>query len=368
MLSDINDIVAELSAGRMVVLVDDDDRENEGDLLMAARFADAEAINFMATHGRGLICLTLTAEHCKQLQLPMMHDNNQSGFGTNFTVSIESAAGVSTGISAHDRARTVQAAANPQASPDDIVMPGHVFPLRADAGGVLARAGHTEAGCDLARMAGLFPAAVICEIMNEDGSMARLPNLREFAKRHQLKMGAIKHIIEYRLLHERLILRQSETTAQTFLKAEGGEDFHLLSFTDTAAGHSHLAFTCGKLSPDRAALVRVLVAPTFLDGVLAAVPGRSWSVCESLRRIADFGCGALVLLNVDAADSGKIAAQLDAFNHPPVTGSAGRLRTYGIGAQILRDIGVGKMHLLSSRMTIPNLQAFGLHIEKTIEQ
>ncbi|MGI9296797.1 MAG: 3,4-dihydroxy-2-butanone-4-phosphate synthase [Gammaproteobacteria bacterium] len=364
-IGEVRDIVREIAAGRMIVLVDDEDRENEGDLLIAAEFADAAAINFMATEGRGLICLALTAGQCDRLKLPPMSPANSSAFGTNFTVSIEAARDVTTGISARDRARTVAAAANPAATADDIITPGHIFPLRADPGGVLVRAGHTEAGCDLSRLAGLFPAAVICEIMNEDGTMARLDDLQKFAARHRLKIGSIKSVIEYRLHNEALIRRESSARARTV----AGE-FQLFSYRDSVAGHLHLAFCRGEISAETPALVRVLVGPTFLDGVLADLPERSWSVWESLRRIAEAECGALVLLGADDVAAEKIGAQLRSLSRGrgASAGAAGRLRTYGIGAQILRDLGAGKIRLLSSRLQIPSLDAFGLEITEVIEQ
>lgn len=358
------EMARELAAGRMIVLVDDEDRENEGDLIIAANFADARAINFMAAEARGLICLALTAEQCDRLQLPMMSQANQSSYGTNFTVSIEAASGVGTGISAQDRAQTVKAASAPSASSDDIVTPGHVFPLRAAPGGVLARAGHTEAGCDLARLAGLFPAAVICEIMNEDGTMARLRDLQTFAAKHKLKLGAIKTLIEYRLHNEALIQRESETTVQT----PAGE-FQLLSYRDTVAGHLHLVFCKGEITPQTPALARVQVGPTFLDGVLSHLPGRSWSVWESLQAIAKEKTGALVLLGADDIPADKTAAQLRSLaGQSSPSPALGRFRAYGIGAQILRDLGAGKIRLLSGKMQLPALDGFGLEIAEVIER
>ncbi|MGU9950908.1 MAG: 3,4-dihydroxy-2-butanone-4-phosphate synthase [Gammaproteobacteria bacterium WSBS_2016_MAG_OTU1] len=363
MNSNINDILRELASGRMIVLVDDEDRENEGDLLLAASFANAESINFMASQARGLICLTLTGEHCKRLNLPMMSPENTSAYGTNFTVSIEAASGVTTGISAQDRAHTILTAASADACASDIVMPGHVFPLRADSGGVLVRAGHTEAGCDLARLAGLFPAAVICEIMNEDGTMARLDDLQQFASRHNLILGSIKNLIEHRLSNEVLIQRENQLSIQTAAGA-----FDLISFRDTASGHLHLAFCRGDINADTPVLTRVLVQPTFLDGVLTSLPERSWSTWEALQRIDAANHGVLIVLGVDVVDSDKVGLQLDSLASRPPSNTAGRLRTYGIGAQILRNLGAGRIRLLSSRMTIPNLDAFGLTIEEVIEK
>ena len=363
MIASVQEIVAELSAGRMIVLVDDEDRENEGDLLLPAAFAQAEAINFMAVHGRGLICLTLTEQQCRRLGLSPMSPSNGSAFATNFTVSIEAAQGVTTGISAHDRARTVAVAANPDAHPDDVVSPGHVFPICANPGGVLVRAGHTEAGCDLAKMAGLFPAAVICEVMNDDGSMARLDDLQKFAAHHGLKIGSIQSVIEHRLEHEVLVERESAHQVET---AAGV--FDLLTFRDKVAGHLHLAFCRGSIQAAKPLLVRVLVRPTLLDGVLLDLPSRSWSAIEALRRIDAEGGGVLVILEADDVSDDKIAQQLSALSAQPMTGAAWRLRTYGIGAQVLRNIGVGRIRLLSSKMNIPNMAGFGLEITEVIEK
>jgi 3,4-dihydroxy 2-butanone 4-phosphate synthase/GTP cyclohydrolase II len=293
----------------------------------------------------------------------MMSSHNGASFGTNFTVSIEAAQGVTTGISAQDRARTILAAANPDAAANDIVMPGHVFPVRANPGGVLVRAGHTEAGCDLARMAGLFPATVICEIMNKDGSMARLDNLITFARTHKIKIGSIQSIIEHRLKNEVLVKREQALSVET---AAGS--FELLSFRDTVSGQLHLAFCRGSIVPDEPLLVRVLVEPTFLDGVLSTLPSRSWSVMETLRRIDKEGKGALVVLNATDSGNDKIVQQLTDFSAQPPIGIAGRLRTYGIGAQILRNIGAGQIRLLSGKMTLPNMAGFGLEIMEIIER
>ena len=363
MISPIEDVISEIAAGRMIILVDDEDRENEGDLLLPATFASAEAINFMASQGRGLICLTLTRQQCERLNLPMMSANNGAAFGTNFTVSIEAARGVTTGISAHDRTQTILAASNPHATSQDVVTPGHIFPLRADSGGVLVRAGHTEAGCDLARMAGLFPAAVICEIMNDDGTMARMDDLKKFAARHQLKIGAIKSIIEYRLNNELLVKRQQRARASTI-----AGDFDLTVYKDAVSERLHLAFCYGDINAKQSALTRVLVEPTCLDGMLTSLPERSWSISESLQRIAQDGCGVLLLLGVNNVSHDKVRQQLDSLQKSPRISGAGQLRTYGIGAQILRDLGVGRIRLLSSRMKITNLDAFGLTIDEVIER
>lgn len=362
-MTDIQTILNELAQGHMIVLVDDEQRENEGDLLMAACFATAEKVNFMAKYGRGLICLTLTEAHCRRLQLPMMAPANGSAFGTNFTVSVEAAKGVATGISAQDRATTITAAANPAAVPGDLVSPGHIFPLRAEPGGVLVRAGHTEAGCDLTQMAGLFPAAVICEIMNEDGSMARLPQLQEFAATHNLHIGSIKSLIEHRLKHEQLVQRECETTVST---AYG--TFRLLVYKDAIDQRQHLVFCRGTIHPDTPLPVRVVINPTVLDGLLlggAAAP--SWSALRALAHIDEEDGGILLLLAADEGGSEeKIRRQLGIA---PQTAAAagGSLRHYGLGAQILRDLGTGKIRLLSSKLHLPSMAGFGLSVEEILE-
>ena len=251
-ISSTQEIVAELRAGRMVILVDEEDRENEGDLVLAADFVTPEAINFMIRHARGLVCLTLSEEICDRLALPMMTTRNGTSFGTNFTVSIEAAEGVTTGISAADRARPIQVAVNKGARPDDLVQPGHIFPLRAVKGGVLMRAGHTEAGCDLTEMGGMTPASVICEIINEDGTMARLPDLIEFAKEHKLKIGTIADLIHYRSQNESRVERVAERTLST---AYG--DFHLIAYRDKPSGSAHLAMVHGTPARENETLVRV---------------------------------------------------------------------------------------------------------------
>ena len=363
-MTDIQAILGELARGRMIVLVDDEQRENEGDLLMAACFATAEKVNFMATHGRGLICLTLTEGHCRRLQLPLMAPANGAAFGTNFTVSVEAAKGVGTGISAQDRATTILAAANPTALPGDLVSPGHIFPLRAEPGGVLVRAGHTEAGCDLTQMAGLFPAAVICEIMNEDGSMARLPQLKAFAATHGLQIGTIKSLIEHRLEHEQLVTREHEATVSTAC----GE-FRLLVYTDVIDRRLHLVFCRGEVQPDKPLPVRVVINPTILDGLLlggAAAP--SWSALPALARINEEGSGILLMLSADdAGGEGKIRRQLDMLPHAAAAAGGGSLRHYGLGAQILRDLGAGKIRLLSGKLHLPSMAGFGLSVEEIIE-
>jgi 3,4-dihydroxy 2-butanone 4-phosphate synthase/GTP cyclohydrolase II len=359
-ISSTQEIVAELRAGRMVILVDEEDRENEGDLVLAADFVTPEAINFMIRHARGLVCLTLTEEHCAQLELPMMTSKNGTSFGTNFTVSIEAAEGVTTGISAADRARTIQVAVAKGARPDDIVQPGHIFPLKAQKGGVLMRAGHTEAGCDLTAMAGLTPASVICEIIKEDGEMARLPDLIEFAKEHNLKIGTIADLIHYRSENERLVERVAERPLSTTFG-----DFRLIAFRDTPSGSAHLAMVHGELSRERETLVRVHQPVSILDVLEDRATTHSWTMASAMQAIQAAERGVLVLL-----DCGETADQLfsqfaalDAQGARPNGRAASMdLRTYGIGAQILKDLGVGKMQLLASPRKMPSMTGFDLEV------
>ena len=291
-ISPINQIIDELKRGRMVIIMDDEDRENEGDLLMAAEHVRAQDINFMVRHGRGLVCLTLTQERCRQLQLPLMVNENNSPYTTNFTVSIEAAHGVTTGISAADRATTVHAAVKPNAGPRDVVQPGHIFPLMAQRGGVLARAGHTEAGIDLPRLAGLEPASVICEILNEDGGMARLPQLEVFAREHNLKIGTIADLIRYRMENESTVQRVSECHMPT----EFGE-FRVVAYHDDIGDAAHLALVRGKVARDQPTLVRVHVQSSLLDLFSTAHRGGSWTLRAALARVAQEGKGVVVVLH-----------------------------------------------------------------------
>lgn len=357
-LSPITDIIEELRAGRMVVLVDEEDRENEGDLVMASEFVTPAAINFMATHGRGLICLTLTEDRCRQLNLEPMVARNGTSFGTNFTASIEATHGVTTGICASDRACTVLAAVNKTAKPEDIVSPGHVFPLMAQKGGVLARAGHTEAGCDLAMAAGLEPAAVICEILKDDGGMARMPDLLIFAREHGLKIGAIADLISYRSETEGLV----ERAAERIINTEHGE-FRLIAYHDQTTQDVHLALVKGNLSPGRETLVRVHEPLSVMDLIDSDSQAHSWSVSKSMQAINAAGEGVIVLLRRN--ESGQDL--LERIRHTEhVACSHHALRDYGIGAQILRDVGVGKMCLLALPRKIPNMTGFGLEVTEFI--
>jgi 3,4-dihydroxy 2-butanone 4-phosphate synthase/GTP cyclohydrolase II len=353
-IAPIQEIIEEMRAGRMVVLVDEEDRENEGDLVCAAEFVTAEKINFMAKHGRGLICLTLTQSHCEQLNLPLMVSANGLALATNFTVSIEAATGVTTGISAADRARTILVAADKNAKPADIVQPGHIFPLRAQNGGVLVRAGHTEAGCDLAQLAGLTPASVICEILKDDGEMARLPDLVPFAKQHGLKIGTIADLIEYRSQHEKLIERAGRRTVQT---AYGALD--LVTYTDKTTQQTHLALVKGDIQPQQETLVRVHEPLSVLDFLEQASYQHSTSVHDALSKISQSVAGVLVLLHHTETSANLLArAAAKAEGHHAQWDP----RNYGIGAQILRDLNVGNMRLLGTPRKMPSMVGFGLEV------
>lgn len=355
-ISPIPELVAELAAGRMVILVDEEDRENEGDLVLAADHVTPEAINFMARFGRGLICLTLTRERCERLQLVPMTPRNGQKTGTAFTVSIEAAEGVTTGISAADRARTVQAAVARHATARDLVQPGHIFPLQAQDGGVLMRAGHTEAGCDLAGMAGLTPAAVICEVMKDDGTMARLPDLIEFAREHRLKIGTIADLIEYRSRNESLIERVSQRRMAT---AHG--EFDCAAYRDRTGG-LHLALTKGQWKPGDEVLVRVHEPLSVLDLLDAGRSGHSWPLPKALQAIQAGERGVALLLNC-GEDAAALLPQLaEARPEPDAPRGQMDLRTYGVGAQILRDLGVARMRLLGSPRRMPSMTGYGLEV------
>jgi 3,4-dihydroxy 2-butanone 4-phosphate synthase/GTP cyclohydrolase II len=357
-ISPVEEVLAEMKAGRIVILVDEEDRENEGDLVLAADHVSAQAINFMARFGRGLICLTLTRERCERLRLPPMVARNGTKMGTAFTVSIEAAEGVTTGISAADRARTVQAAVARDARPEDLVQPGHIFPLQAVDGGVLMRAGHTEAGCDLAGMAGLTPAAVICEIMKDDGTMARLPDLQLFAAEHGLKIGTIADLIEYRSRHESLI----EKIGQRQLQTAFGE-FTAHAFRDKPSHGLHLALVKGRWSAQDTVPVRVHEPLSVLDALEVGRAMHSWSLDSSLAHIAREGQGVAVLLN--CGESGEqLLAQFEGRAKPSHAPERGRmdLRTYGVGVQILRECGVQRMNLMGPARRLPSMAGYGLEI------
>ena len=353
-ISPIHEIAAELKAGRMVVLVDEEDRENEGDLVLAADFVTPEAINFMARHGRGLICLTLTEARCRQLALPLMVSANRAVHGTNFTVSIEAAEGVTTGISAADRALTVRVAVAPDAKPGDLVQPGHIFPVMAQPGGVLVRAGHTEAGCDLTQLAGLTPASVICEILKDDGTMARLPDLEVFAAQHGLKVGAITDLIHYRSRTERIVERIAERPLNT---AHGA--FRLVVYRDKLSDATHLALVRGPISRDTETLVRVHEPLSVMDLLDIESAAHSWTIPDALQAIAEAGRGVVVLLHrPESAQELRRRALAEA---PPPAPKMD-LRNYGIGAQILRDLNVGRMRLLAKPRKMPSMAGFDLEV------
>jgi 3,4-dihydroxy 2-butanone 4-phosphate synthase/GTP cyclohydrolase II len=362
-LNSTEEIIEELRQGRMVVIMDDEDRENEGDLLLAADHVTPDTINFMAKHGRGLICLTLSKAHCERLRLPLMVNDSRAAQATAFTLSIEAARGVSTGISAADRATTIKAAVAPNAKPKDLVQPGHIFPLMAQPGGVLVRAGHTEAGCDLARLAGCSPAAVIVEILNEDGSMARRPDLERFATAHGLKIGTIADLIQYRLKHEKAVLRECECDLPT----EHGT-FRLVAYRDAIDNDLHLALTFGEIRPERPTLVRVHLQNTLCDLFATRHNACGWPLQDVMRQIVAAGEGVIVVLrNRDSA--ADLLARLKDFqlhdqdDEVPVRRQdRSTLRTYGIGAQILADVGVRKMRVMSAPKAMHAISGFDLEV------
>ena len=361
-LNSSKEIIEDIREGKMVILMDDEDRENEGDLIMAAELIRAEDINFMARYGRGLICLTLTKERCERLRLPMMVSQNNERHATNFTVSIEAAEGVTTGISAADRAVTVRAAVAPNAKASDLVQPGHVFPLMAQPGGVLTRAGHTEAGCDLARLAGMEPASVIVEILNEDGTMARRPDLEKFALEHGIKMGTIADLIEYRMLNEKTVERMASSRMPT----EFGE-FKLHAYRNMIDNQVHLALVKGDLEPGQPTLVRVHVENSLCDIFGSQRDDCGWPLRDALQRIAVEGHGVAIILRL--ADESDVIinrirhyAEVDKGMDQPRPETGSDLRTFGIGAQILKDLGVHQMRVLSAPKKFHGLSGFGLEV------
>jgi 3,4-dihydroxy 2-butanone 4-phosphate synthase/GTP cyclohydrolase II len=363
----IEEIIEDLRLGKMVIIMDDEDRENEGDLLMAAAFTRPEDINFMARYGRGLICLTLTSERCQQLRLPLMVNENKTSHSTNFTVSIEAATGVTTGISAADRARTVQCAVAVDAKAEDLVQPGHIFPLMAKPGGVLNRAGHTEAGCDLARLAGVEPAAVIVEILNEDGSMARRPDLEIFAKQHNLKIGTIADLIHYRIQHENTLERISECAFPT----EFG-DFRLYAYQDRNDNNVHLALVMGQVSGDEPVLVRVH-ARNLLDDLFASKrSGGSVSIREAMQKIAEEGRGVLVVVR-QSEDNKSLVELIHRYQledhgiaNAGLVADAVDWRTTGTGSRILADLGVRKLKVLGTQKRYVGLSGFDLEVAEHV--
>lgn len=367
-LNTVEEIIEDLRQGKMVVIMDDEARENEGDLLLAAQQVTPDAINFMAKYGRGLICLTLTRERCRRLRLPLMVNDNGAAHTTAFTVSIEAAQGVTTGISAADRAATILAAVAADAKPHDLVQPGHIFPLMAKPGGVLVRAGHTEAGCDLARLAGLEPAAVIVEILNEDGSMARRSDLETFAETHGLKSGTIADLIHHRVRHEKAVVHECTCDLAT----EVG-DFQLSAYRDTIDNGLHFALTLGDIAPVRPILVRVHLQNSLCDLFGATHSGCGWPLRDAMRQIAAAGEGVIVVLrNRDHAEGllGRIR-DLDRQDReeqiPHRCPDRNTLRTYGIGAQILADLGVRKMRVMSAPKAMHGISGFDLEVVEYVQ-
>ena len=353
-ISPITEIIEEIRQGRMVVLLDDEDRENEGDLVMAAQYVTPEDINFMSKHGRGLICLTLTEERGKQLNLSPMVARNGTKMGTNFTASIEAAEGVTTGISAADRAHTIQTAVHVNARPMDIVSPGHVFPLIAQKGGVLVRAGHTEAGCDIAKLAKLDASAVICEILKDNGEMARLPDLLDFAAKHDLKVGTIADLINYRSQTESLVKRVAERLIETPYGS-----FQLIAYQESIANQTHLALVKGTIAADKSVLVRVHEPLSVLDLLDASNKSHSWSLPDAMQMIGQADAGVIVMLRRDEKSEDVIHA-INSANFP--ANNQYTLKDYGIGAQILRDLGVVKMRLMAEPRKMPSMAGFGLQV------
>lgn len=363
--SDIEDIIADIAAGKMVVMVDDENRENEGDLIMAAAKVRPEDINYMAMHGRGLICLTMSRARCKQLRLPLMVSDTDQHHATNFTISIEAAEGITTGISAHDRARTIQAAVAEGAKPEHLSQPGHIFPVMAQPGGVLTRAGHTEAGCDLARLAGLEPAAAIVEILNDDGTMARRPDLEKFACAHGIRIGTIADLIRYRLEKERNVERIAEKPIST----EFG-DFTLYCYDDHVNRSVHVALVKGDLASVEAPLVRVHLQDTLGDVVGVQSESLGWPLHNAIERISGEEVGVIVLLRDQETSRDFIDAVENLGRHrddlEKQRSGDSVLRTYGIGAQILRDLGLSKIRVLSAPKQMYAISGFDLEITEYV--
>lgn len=367
-LNSVEELIADIRLGKMVILMDDEDRENEGDLVVAASMITPEHINFMAKNARGLICLTLTRERCKFLNLPLMVDDNAAQFSTNFTVSIEAAEGVTTGISAADRAITVQRAVSADSKPEDIVQPGHIFPLMAQPGGVLSRAGHTEAGCDLAKMAGFEGASVIVEIMNEDGTMARRPDLEIFAAEHNLKIGTIADLIHYRMLNEKTIERTNERQIETNFGS-----FNLFTYQDSLQGDSHLALTMGEWKKDEAIPVRVQVCDPVRDMLaISNADAPHWTVQNALEEVSKHSKGVVVLLSDPNSGTGLAERVEELFSKKPLPKQQTQdgthvYATIGTGSQILRDLKVSKMKLMSAPMKFSALSGFDLEVTEYID-
>ena len=369
-MNSTEEIIEDIRQGQMVIIMDDEERENEGDLVIAASHTRAEDINFMARYGRGLICLTLTRERCQQLRLPLMVNENRTAHSTNFTVSIEAAEGVTTGISAADRATTIQCAAALNAQPSDLIQPGHIFPLMAQPGGVLSRAGHTEAGCDLARLAGLEPASVIVEILNDDGSMARRPELERFAAKYQLKIGTITDLIHYRIQHEKTLERISECAFPT----EFG-DFRLIAYQDQIDNHVHLALVMGDVRSNEPVLTRVHGRNLLCDLFASKREDCGVSLRQAMACIAKEGRGVLVVIRQEE-DNKSLVERIHGYQmedhgvslpHACITESSEEWRTTGAGAQILTDLGVHKLRVLGARKKYHGLSGYDIEIVDYVE-
>ena len=361
-LSSTQELIDELRAGRMIIIMDDEDRENEGDFIVAAEHCTAETVNFMTKFGRGLICLTLTEDRCRRLNLPLMVQDTRYTHRTNFTLSIEAAEGVTTGISAADRARTVQAAVARDAQAADLTQPGHIFPLMAQSGGVLTRAGHTEAGCDFSRLAGLEPAAVIVEILNDDGTMARRPDLERIAAEHNLKIGTIADLIHFRIANEKTV----ERMADSIIPTEFG-DFHLYAYEDAIHGDLHMAMVKGDIDAERPTLVRVHIYNPFEDLTATMRKDAGWPLRDALQRVASAGEGVIVVLNNQVTNR-ELVHQVRSYNDSD-DGALSRRenstmdwRQIGLGAQILADVGVRKMRVMSHRRKYHAISGFGLEV------
>jgi 3,4-dihydroxy 2-butanone 4-phosphate synthase/GTP cyclohydrolase II len=359
----IDEILADLRRGKMAVLMDDEDRENEGDLIMAAECVRPEDVNFMARFGRGLICLTLTRDRCRQLRLPLMVSDTDSSHRTNFTLSIEAAEGVTTGISAHDRAHTVKAAVAPAAKPEDLRQPGHIFPLMAQPGGVLTRAGHTEAGCDLARLAGFSPAAMIVEILNDDGTMARRPDLERFAKIHDLKIGTIADLIRYRLKNERSVERIYDEPVETEYGA-----FRMFCYEDHVNKNVHIALVKGDLNGHIPPLVRVHIRDTLRDLIGVRSDRLGWPLRAAMQRVAREASGVVIILRPEETPRDFMDSVRHLEEKPTArTTGATVVRTYGIGAQILKDLGLSRMRVLSAPKQLQGLAAYDLEVTEYLD-
>jgi 3,4-dihydroxy 2-butanone 4-phosphate synthase/GTP cyclohydrolase II len=362
-LNKTEELIAEIKKGNMVLLMDDEDRENEGDLILAGEMVSPDKINFMAKNARGLICLAMSQEKCDALNLSQMVSDNKSGHGTGFTISIEAASGITTGISAADRSRTVKVASKSRAKAKDIVSPGHIFPVKAVPGGVLSRAGHTEGSTDLCRLAGLNESAVICEVMNEDGTMARKKGLIEFSKKYNLKIGTIADLINYRIINEQTV----EKVEQKIVNTEFGK-FTLMLYRDSISGETHVVFKKGRISKAKPVLVRVQQTNVMHDLLRVDEYGARWSLGDAMKKVNKEGSGLIIVI-----DGGKtkdeVIREVEALKNSYKKSSTGiDVRRIGAGSQILRDLGVKKIKLMGSQTRYPSISGFGLEVTKYIQK